>query len=129
MTVRVTSKPLRVSFTLGSHGAGWATAPLRRVTSESELFPHQTTVPGTHCSVRRTPEGGALERGGRAARPAGPRSPFRFGVLPNTGAGISGTPGLPLTPARRHSHRSRPGGRGHPTFHQAFALGDPSVTE
>lgn len=81
-----------------------------------------------HCSVSPTPEGGALERGGRAAGAAAPHSPFLCGALPSHGVGSSGTLGLPLTAARRRSHRSRPGNAALSIFHQAFAPGAPSVT-
>lgn len=126
----MTSKSLRVSFTPVLSGPRcWLG---HRPPATGDLRVPGALSPSNYSSrhaLQRTPEGGALERGGRAASPAVPRSPFRFGVLPNPGADISGTPGLPLTPARRHSHRSRPGGRGHLTFRQAFALGPPSVTE
>lgn len=50
-----------------------------------------------HCSVPPpAPEGGAVGTGRRAARPAGPHSPFCCGALSIPGQGISGVSGLPL---------------------------------
>lgn len=65
-------------------------------------------------------EGGSREGGGRAARPAGPQSPFRCGALPDAELGISRVPRLPASVRSLPPPQESPGQRTLPNFPSGF---------
>lgn len=70
MTVRMTSRPLRVSFTPGSHGAGCATAPRRR--RDLRVGALSPSNYSSQHALQRTPYAG-----GRGSVERRPRCPSR----------------------------------------------------